>query len=83
MPTGLGAEIFVGGHAWLTQFVILLLVIGIPALVVWGAVSLWRDSATRRTSPPDPELILKLRLARGEISVEEYERLRGLIRYSR
>jgi len=83
MPMILWAEIFVGGQVWLTQFVILMLVIGIPALVVWCALTLGRNSATRTTSLSGPEQILKVRLARGEISAEEYERLRGLIRNDR
>ncbi len=50
------------------------------ALVAWGAVALFRGSTTGRQGPEDPEQILKVRRARGEISTEEYERLRGYIK---
>jgi len=77
---GLFSEIIGGGLLWLRSLVALGILFGILALVAWGAVSLLRGSTTVRQGPEDPELILKVRLARGEISVEEYERLRGYIR---
>lgn len=50
------------------------------ALVIWGAVTLFRGSGRGHPpGPSDPEQILKERLARGEIDVEEYERRRDLI----
>ena len=73
----------VGGGFILVQIIYITLVIGIPALVVWGAISMIRRSRGRDTMLPDPEEILKVRLARGEISVEEYEQLQGLIRFDR
>ncbi len=57
--------------------------IGIPALIAWGVISLFRGTGSRDPAPQDPELILKVRLARGEIDTEEYERLRGFIRSDR
>jgi uncharacterized membrane protein len=57
--------------------------VGIPALIAWGVISLLRNSGNRNPAPPDPEQILKIRLARGEIDAEEYERLRGFIRSDR
>jgi uncharacterized membrane protein len=60
----------------------LLILVGIPALIVWGVVTLSRlsrGSGNRNPAPPDPTAILKVRLARGEIDTEEYERLRGFI----
>ena len=57
--------------------------VGIPALIAWGVISLLRGSGNRSPAPPDPEQILKVRLARGEIDAEEYERLRGFIRSDR
>ena len=48
--------------------------LAILGLIVFGAVALWRDR--RRESPAD---VLKQRLARGEITLDEYERLRGAI----
>jgi uncharacterized membrane protein len=70
------------GMPWLLLFYVLFLV-GIPALVVWGVISLFRSNGNRNPVPPDPEQILKTRLARGEIDTEEYERLRGFIRSDR
>ena len=68
-----------GGMPGLVIFYLVFL-IGIPALIVWGVVTLFRGSENRGQEPPDAEQILKVRLARGEIDAEEYERLRGLIR---
>jgi uncharacterized membrane protein len=75
--------VIVGGGGFIIRLVYLAFFIGIPALVVWGALSMIRGSRGRDPVPSDPEQILKVRLARGEISVEEYERLRGLIRSDR
>ena len=60
--------------------IFLMFLIGIPTLIVWGVISLFRGSGNRNPAPPSPERILKERLARGEIDTEEYERLRGYIR---
>jgi len=80
MPMSLWAEIVSSGPQW----GLLLFLIGIPAVVVWvvvwGAATLWQNRGTRL---PDPEQILKVRLARGEIDLEEYERLRGMVRDDR
>ena len=78
-----GTIIVKEGHAWLIQFVILLFVIGIPALIVWGAMSHRGSSEIGRPPLPDPEQILKVRLARGEIDSGEYERLLGIVREDR
>jgi putative membrane protein len=44
---------------------------GLIALVVWGV-----QSVTRGNEPPQPPLdVAKGRLARGEITVEEFERV--------
>jgi putative membrane protein len=53
-------------------------------LVAWGIVALihsrgWRE---RGLASPDPERILKERLARGEITTEEYERVRAVVKSS-
>ncbi|MFI4971215.1 MAG: SHOCT domain-containing protein [Hyphomicrobiales bacterium] len=51
------------------------------ALVAWGVVALVRTSGTNRpASSADPEKILKERLARGEITTDEYARLRNVIK---
>lgn len=63
-----------------TLFVLVWL-IGVPVLIVLGITALVRGSRLGHyPPPPDPEEILKVRLARGEISIEEYERLKGFIR---
>jgi len=69
-----------GGHLW----VAVLMSVGMLAfwaLVVWGAIALFRGSSWGRPSvpPPDPAQILKARLARGEIDTMEYQRLLHLI----
>ena len=74
-----GIYVVSGSHLWV-QLLALAFWIGVPVLVIWGAVSMIRGSGSRNRAQSDPEQILKLRLAQGEIGVEEYERLRGLIR---
>jgi putative membrane protein len=69
-----------GGHLW----VAVLMSVGMLvfwALVVWGAIALFRGSpwGGPRVPPPDPVQILKARLARGEIDTDEYHRLQDLI----
>jgi uncharacterized membrane protein len=78
-----GALIVNESHAWLIQFVVLLFLIGIPALVIWGVMSHRGSSETGKPPLPDPEQILKVRLARGEIDSDEYERLLVMIREDR
>ena len=77
---GLFSEIIGGGLLWLRSLVAFGVLFGVLALVAWGAVAVFRGSTTGRQGPEDPEQILKVRLARGEISTDEYERLRGYIR---
>lgn len=72
------------GWAWW-----LLMTVGMVAfwgLVIYGVIRLARGvsaSAEARAEPSSPtespRLVLKQRLAAGEISVEEYEALRGVI----
>ena len=63
----------------------LLMSIGMVAfwgVVIFGAVWLLRGGSPQRPGQPSPERpqeILERRLARGEISVEEYERLTATI----
>jgi putative membrane protein len=59
----------------------------VAMVVVWGVViwAIWYfvTSVARRPEPPrdgDPKRILDERLARGEIDVDEYRRLREVIR---
>ena len=64
----------------------LLMSIGMVAfwgLVIWGIVALARGGGSRReqlaSEPNQPLDILQRRLARGEISTEEYEELRDAL----
>jgi uncharacterized membrane protein len=86
MPASVFAIIVQNGSRWgalLSQFLVLAFLIGIPALVVWGMRATRRGPGGRSAPLPDPEEILKVRLARGEIDAAEYEHLRGLIRADR
>jgi putative membrane protein len=49
---------------------------GLVALVVWGVQSLGRRDDSRGQSPLD---IAKERLARGEITSQEFEKIRELL----
>jgi len=70
-----------GWHPWMVALMLVGMLL-FWALVVWGAIALFRGSGSgnRGAAPSDPEQILKERLARGEIDKEEYQRLRGLVR---
>lgn len=62
----------------------LLWVIGLPAAAVCAGIALYRSVKSGPSSRgDDPEEILRVRLARGEIEIGEYERLRDLIRWDR
>lgn len=53
------------------------LLLGIFVLAVYGLVSLFnRHSGQRPPARPDPLAIVKERYARGEITTEEYHRMR-------
>jgi putative membrane protein len=52
--------------------------IAVIALIFWGLISMSRIE--RRVFEPDPQAILKRRYARGEISREEFEQAREVLR---
>jgi uncharacterized membrane protein len=56
-----------------------LFVLGFVVLLAWGAVSAIRTRGSRGKGLQNPEQILDERLARGEIDIEEYARLRSLV----
>lgn len=65
---------------WLFGFIVMVVFWG---LVIWGVWYLVSSLSRRPVHPPaappphdDPRRILDARLARGEISVDEYQRLR-------
>jgi putative membrane protein len=47
--------------------------------ITWAVISIARSDRPRAGSGDAPEEILDRRLARGELDVEEYERLRGAL----
>lgn len=71
-----------GGVHWWAWLLGALAMVAFWAVVIW-AVWYFVTGATRRAEqsprPGDPKRILDHRLARGEIDVEEYRRLRDLI----
>ncbi|MFZ0976374.1 MAG: hypothetical protein WAN22_29395 [Solirubrobacteraceae bacterium] len=70
----------IGWGAWLLMSIG---VLAFLAVIVYGIVILVRGhEPSRRDDPPDesPEEILERRLARGEISIDQYEQLRATIR---
>ena len=73
---------FYGNGGW-NPWMLALMVCGMLlfwAFVIWGAVVLFRGSRPAGHGPQlDSGQILRDRLARGEISSEEYESLRKLI----
>lgn len=62
-----------GWTGWLTMFFWFLLIVGVVLLIVWGARKLSDRSVGAQERPL---AILQRRYARGEISGEEYERIR-------
>jgi putative membrane protein len=86
-PWGPGREMvtmmfwYGGGWAWWQAGLMWVGMIAFWALLIWAVYALVKGIA-RRPEPPggdDARSILDQRLARGEISPEEYQRLRGLI----
>mgnify|MGYP003353926660 CR=1 FL=1 len=76
---------FAGGLGWLVG---LLFLIGIVLVVVWIVNALTGRSATRPGTPsalpplpsrPTPNEILRERFARGEITAEEFQRIRDVL----
>ncbi len=61
-----------GYGGWLMVFFGLLVVAGLVVLIVWAVNRPWGAGEPLRV-PQDPETVLKLRLARGEITPAEYE----------
>ncbi len=66
---------------WLMGLFGLLMVAGLIVLVVWAIRTLLPPrSAESRSPSADPLVHLQLRLARGEITPDEYEELRAHLR---
>ncbi len=80
------AEVISGNSAWVSFLVIVVVMLCLIGLVSLGVRTIFgarTDGFSGRTTQSDPEQVLKMRLANGEIDAEEYERLRGLIRDNR
>ncbi len=78
MMGGIGVNGFTG--MWIMGLFGLLSLAGVIVLIVWAIRALLspRVSETMRSS--DPLGLLQLRLARGEITPDEYEELRAHLR---
>ncbi|CAB1129826.1 SHOCT domain-containing protein [Candidatus Hydrogenisulfobacillus filiaventi] len=69
------------GGWWWMGLLHLAWVTGIILLLVWAVPRILRRSGGPAETPPaDPLAQLKLRLARGEITPDEYEELRAHLR---
>ncbi len=65
-----------GWMGWSIGMIIMFAVLaGVAAFVIWAVTSL----TTHRTEASEPDDILRQRLAKGELSREEYERLRTVL----
>ena len=67
------------GWMWIMGLFGLLVLAGVVVLVIWAVRTLWPDRRSTLASD-DPLAQLKLRLARGEITQEDYETLRAHLR---
>lgn len=65
-----------GGHPWGIGTIIFIAILVALAVVLVRAFTRRTDNRSHIRDKVDSLAILKVRLARGEISVEEYERLR-------
>jgi putative membrane protein len=68
-----------GGGRWIWGLLIMVVMVGIVALVVWLIVRSWHGNAGGRSSSSAKE-ILSERFARGEIDADEYHDSRSKLR---
>lgn len=68
-----------GGHPWGLGTIIFLLLLGLMGFAIIRAVSGRKDTRNHVNDRNDSLEILKIRLARGEISIEEFERLKSYL----
>ena len=71
-PGGMLAYFYMHDMSWGWGILMMIGWIAVWSLIIWGAIGIWRD----RTPDRSARETLDRRLAAGEISVEEYERLR-------
>ena len=78
MDGGWGGGMGAGGWTLMIIFwIALIAVIGLAITRLFPATR--GDATNERSAAPSPEQVLDERLARGEIDVETYERLRGVL----
>lgn len=68
-----------GGHPWGFGTIIFLLILGLLVYAVIRAVGGRKDTRNHISDRNDSLEILKIRLAKGEISIEEFERLKDYL----
>lgn len=68
-----------GGHPWGFGTIIFMIILGLLAYAVIRAVSGRKDTRNHFNDRNDSLEILKIRLARGEIDVAEFERLKSYL----
>ncbi len=70
-----------GAEGWTLMIIFWIALIAIVGLAIAGLFPASRGDAPTDEKPatPSPEQVLHERLARGEIDVETYERLRGVL----
>lgn len=74
----MGGYSMMSGMSWAGMFLIWLVGILVAALIIWGLISLL--SAQGLLGGPSAQELLSRRYARGEISREEFEQARQLLR---
>lgn len=63
---------------WLMGLAWLLILAGVVVLTIWVVKTIVRQGGPgARTAPTDPLTALQLRLARGEITLDDYETMRA------
>jgi len=68
-----------GGHPWGLGTIIFLLILGFLVFAIIRAVSGRKDTRNHFSDRNDSLEILKIRLARGEIGIEEFDRLKSYL----
>ena len=67
------------GHHWGFGVIIFLLIFGLLTYIAIRLVSGQKESRNHINDRNDSLEILKIRLAKGDISIEEFERLKGYL----
>ena len=78
MMNGVGWDMALGGWLWMT----LVLVVGVASVVAFLWLAASAVAGRRGSTTEDAAQILKARLASGDITEQEYEQARRLLRVS-